>query len=62
MKIEYIHFSEPNKVKIYDTEVALKKNAFIRMEQEEFDKLELEHMRRDKEKDYILSYKENAYE
>lgn len=60
MKIKYIHFSEPNKVKIYDTEVALKKNPFldpfIRMTQEEFDKMELEHMERDKQKRHILSY------
>lgn len=56
MKIKYIHFSEPTTVKEYNTEVALKRNPFIRMSQEDFDKMELEHMARDKEKGYILSY------
>lgn len=55
MKIKYIHFSEPNKVKIYDTEVALKKSPY-KMPQEKFDKIELQHMERDKQKGYILSY------
>jgi len=56
MKIKYIHFSEPNKVKEYDTEIALKNNSFLKKSQEDFDKLELEHMERDKQKGHILSY------
>lgn len=56
MKIKYIHFSEPNKEKIYDTEVALRKNPFYRMTQEKFDELELKHMEEGKEKGHILSY------
>ena len=56
MKIKYIHSSEPDKVNTYDTEIALKNNPFIRLSQEAFDKLEIEHMERDKEKGYILSY------
>ena len=56
MKIKYIHFSEPNKTKIYDTKIALKKNPFYRMTQEEFDKLELSNMEENKQKGYVLSY------
>ena len=56
MKIKYRHSSEPDKIKIYDTKVALKNNPFIRLSQETFDKMEIEHMERDKEKGYILSY------
>ena len=55
-KVKYVHFSEPKKLKTYDTKVALKKNPFFRMTQEEFDKLELANMERDKQKKYILSY------
>jgi len=56
MKIKYVHFSEPNEEKIYDTEDALRKNPFYKMTQEKFDELELKHMERDKEKGHILSY------
>lgn len=56
MKIKYIHFTEPDKIKIYDTKVALNKNPFYRMTQEEFDKLELSKMERDKQKGHILAY------
>ena len=56
MKIKYVHFSEPNKEKEYDTEVALKKNHFIKMSQDEFDKLELNNMERHKKQGLILSY------
>ena len=56
MKIKYIHFSEPNITKIYDTKIALKKNPFYRMTQEEFDKLELANMERNKKKGHVLSY------
>lgn len=56
MKIKYVHFSEPKKVKIYDTEIALKKNSFYRMSQEKFDELELKHMEECKANGRILSY------
>lgn len=56
MKIKYVHFSEPENEKIYDTEVALKRNPSIHKTQEEFDQFELRHMERDKSKGYILSY------
>ena len=56
MKIKYIHFSEPNKEKVYDTEKSLKNNPVISMNQEEWDKHELERMKKDKERGHILSY------
>lgn len=56
MKIKYIHFSDPETEKIYDTEVSLLRNPFIHKTQEEFDQFELENMERDKNKGYILSY------
>lgn len=56
MIIKYIHYSEPKKVKIYDTVKTLLKNPFYKMTQEEFDALELRNMERDKTKGYILSY------
>ena len=56
MKIKYKYFSEPNKTKTYDTKIALKKNPFYRMTQEEFDKLALSNMEKDKQKRHILSY------
>ena len=56
MKIKYVHFSEPNKTQIYDTKVALKKNSFIKMSQEEFDEFELSNMESDRQQGNILSY------
>lgn len=56
MRIKYVHFSEPNKEKIYDTVKSLKNNPFIKKTQEEFDQFELEKMRKDKERGHILSY------
>jgi hypothetical protein len=56
MKIKYIHSSNPNKEKIYDTEKALKNNSFYHMTQKEFDEMELENMERDKKDGYIISY------
>lgn len=56
MKIKYVHFSEPNKEKIYDTVKALKNNPFIKKTQEEFDQFELGRMAVDKERGHILAY------
>ena len=56
MKIKYIHHTEPSKVKVYDTEKALKNNPFIEQSQNDFDKIELANMERDKRKGLILSY------
>ena len=68
MKIKYVHFSEPEKEKIHDTEIAYQKRNFIslktglidmeklRQTQEEFDIQQVEFMERDKKKGYILSY------
>lgn len=56
MIIDYVHFSSPNVKKAYDTVIALKANTSIKMSQDDFDKMELEHMERDRKKGYILSY------
>lgn len=56
MLIEYIHFSEPNRVKVYDT-VKSRKNNYIKMTQEDWDKHELKKMEEDKNKGHIISYK-----
>lgn len=56
MKIKYIHNSEPNRIKVYDTERALKNNPFIKQTQSDFDKMELANVERDKRKGLILSY------
>ena len=56
MIIDYVHFSSPNVKKAYDTVIALKANPSIKMSQDDFDKMELEHMERDRKKGYILSY------
>lgn len=47
MIIKYIHTSEPEAEKTYDTEKALKNNPFIHKTQEEFDEMELEKIKRD---------------
>ena len=56
MKIKYIHFSEPNKEKIHDTKIVLRKNLFIKQSQKEFDAFTLQKMEKDKKEGYILSY------
>ena len=56
MKVKYIHFSEPDKEKIHDTEVVLQKNRFIKRTQISFDEFTLRKFKKDKEKGYILSY------
>ena len=56
MIIDYVHFSSPNVKKAYDTVIAFKANPSIKMSQDDFDKMELEHMERDRKNGYILSY------
>ena len=47
MIIKYIHESEPNVEKTYDTVKALKNNPFIDMTQEKFDRMEINKMQHD---------------
>ena len=56
MKVKYVHFSEPDKEKVHDTEIVLKKNRFITKTQIDFDEFTLKKFKADKEKGYILSY------
>lgn len=56
MKIKYVLADRPDLEKVYDTELALKRNRFIVMSQERFDKLELARMKADKERGLILNY------
>ncbi len=56
MKIKYVLAGRPDLEKVYDTEIALKRNSFIAMSQERFDKLELARMKYDKERGLLLSY------
>lgn len=58
MKIEYIHCSNPNQIKIHDTEKVLKNNRnLINKTQEDYDRFELENFKRDKENGVVLDYK-----
>ena len=56
MLIKYIHFSEPEREKIYDTEKALRNNPFINKSQKEFDVWTMERFAKDKDGGLILSY------
>lgn len=56
MIIKYIHFSDPETEKTYDTEKALKNNPFINKSQKEFDEMELEKFQKDKDAGYILRF------
>lgn len=56
MKIKYVWFEEPSKVKVYDTEKALKNNSFIKLTQSDFDKMELANMEKKKREGLVLSY------
>ena len=56
MKIKYVHSSEPNVEKMYDTVKALKNNPFITLSQKEFDEFELQKIKRDKEYGTVLRY------
>lgn len=56
MKVKYVHFSEPDKEKVHDTEIVLKKNRFIKKTQIDFDEFTLRKLKEDKAKGYILSY------
>ena len=57
MKIQYIHISDPENAKIYDTELSLKRNPFIQKSQKEWDKHELARMEKNKQEKLILDYK-----
>lgn len=48
MILKYVHVSDPNVEKEYDTIKALKNNPFISMAQYEFDQMEMERMDTDK--------------
>lgn len=54
MIIKYIHESEPNVEKTYDTVKSLQNNPFICMTQEKFDRMEINKMQHD---EHILSFK-----
>lgn len=56
MIVKYIHASEPRTEKVYDTEMALKNNPFIRMSQKEFDEMELKRFQENKAEGYILRF------
>ena len=66
MLIEYIHKSEPLKIKTHDTKKAYKNMAFAiadkdsklyKKTQLEFDTITIDSFRRDKERNTILYYK-----
>ena len=57
MKIQYIHISDPNNAKIYDTKISLERNPFITLSQEEWDKHELERMEQNRKEKLILEYR-----
>lgn len=66
MLIEYIHKSEPKKIKIHDTEKAYKNMAFAiadpdtklyKKTQSEFDNIYIDSFERDKKRGTILYYK-----
>ena len=65
MKIKYVHFSEPEKEKFFDTKNSYRSHVnFSRMffpgaspkTPEEWDAFELSKLKRNLEKGYILSY------
>lgn len=65
MKIKYIHFSEPKKEKIFDTQQAYKNMQFAindantklyKKSQKEFDEMYQEIFAEDKKKGVVLSY------
>lgn len=56
MKIKYIHYSEPEAEKVYDTERAFKNSPSVFKTQEEFDTFELKHFAEDKVRGIIISY------
>ena len=56
MKIKYIHFSEPETEKIYDTVKAFKRLPRVHKTQLAFDAFELRKFAEDKKKGIIISY------
>ena len=58
MIIEYIHCSNPNQIKTHDTKKILKnRRNLIKRTQEDYDKIELENFKKDKENGVVLYYK-----
>ena len=59
MRIQYIHASEPETVKIYDTVKAYNNpnNPRVFDTQEAFDNFELGHFSRDRERGTIVAFK-----
>lgn len=57
MIVEYIHASNPDEIKTYDTEKALRKNPCIKMSQQQFDEFELRNFARDLKKGLVISYR-----
>lgn len=57
MLIQYIHISEPDKIKIHDTTKVRKNTFFYTKTQKEVDESELYLFRRDKAKGIIIDYK-----
>lgn len=56
MIVNYIHVADPTTIRVYNTELALKNNPFIEMSQQDFDKLTLRSLSKDKKRGVILSY------
>ena len=56
MKIKYIHASNPETVKIHDTEKVRKNTFFLTKTQKEVDENELKCFERDKARGIILHY------
>ena len=53
MLIKYVHASEPETEKTYDTVKALKNNPFITLFQNEFDEMEMYRFEKDKKNGVI---------
>jgi hypothetical protein len=56
MVIKYIHISNPEVEKFYDTERAFQNPPRIYKTQQEFDEFELKHFAEDKERGIVISY------
>lgn len=57
MKVKYEHISEPGIEKIHDTEIALRNNPMITMNQDEFDAFTLRRFAEEKESGIVIKYK-----
>lgn len=56
MLVRYRHISQPDKIKIHDTEKALKNNRFIEKTQEEFDDFTVSKTEKDFHDGILLAY------